>query len=347
MCIRDSDIIAAANIGNLSYLSPLGGFGSPYTTIGIKVQNSAIPTGLWSLPATMTVNVTHVNHAPTSSGGSVVMGKNTVKTFAAADFHFSDVDAGNTLQAIKVTSLPTNGTLTLSASPVTLDQVVAVADITAGNLIYTPSTDYTGSDPFNFQVRDADLFSADATMAISVTSDIIVHNGSFETPGGASISTHWHSIGSPWINASGNGNPFYMTINTIVGWSFSSVPDGTYCAQMATYYTSYTQDLLTTVNAGDTLSVTFSGGRPIGGTGGQFTASFLVGATEYTSSVIDTTLLAQDSWHSYTFTSRISNTGNLSLIFRPVSGSGSQWLDKVSNISLTPAPPRGTVIILW
>ena len=95
--------VAAADIGNLTYLSPLGGFGSPYTTMGIKVQNA---NTLWSSDALMTVNVTDVNQAPTSTGGSVILRKNTVKTFAAAEFPFSDIDAGSTLQAIKVTSLP-------------------------------------------------------------------------------------------------------------------------------------------------------------------------------------------------------------------------------------------------
>ena len=337
--VSNNDIIAAANIGNLSYLSPLGGFGSPYTTIGIKVQNSALPTGLWSLPATMTVNVTDVNHPPTSSGGSVVMGKNTVKTFAAADFPFSDIDAGNTLQAIKVTSLPnpTNGTLNLSGTPITLDQVVAVADITAGNLTYTPVTDYTGSDPFNFQVRDAALFSADATMAISVTSDIIVQNGSFETRALPNNASYWWALGSPWVGGISPQGYEVLKVNEFN--TFTAAADGLYAANLESWLVSVTQDLSTTVNAGDTLSMTFSGGRAKtgqgggGSNGGKFTATFMVGTTEYTSIEFDTTLQLNDTWQSYTFTTPITNTGNLSIIFRPVSGR--PWLDKVSNVSVT------------
>ncbi|MEI7957297.1 MAG: cadherin-like domain-containing protein, partial [Verrucomicrobiota bacterium] len=168
--------VADINSNNLTYQSPLGEFGSPYTTIGIKVQNSATPTGLWSLPATMTVNVAHVNHAPTSTGGAVTMSVRaaTSMTFAASNFQFSDVDAGNTLQAIKVKSTPLNGTLSVA-----VDTEIPVADI--GTLTYTPTAGYTGPDSFDFQVSDGALFSANATMAISVTTDILVQDGSFET----------------------------------------------------------------------------------------------------------------------------------------------------------------------
>jgi len=321
--------VSAANIGNLTYQSPSGGVGSPYTTMGIKVQNA---NTLWSFGALMTVNVTHVNQPPTSTGGSVILRKNAVKTFAAADFQFSDIDGGDTLGAIKVTSLPTHGTLTLSASAVTLNQVVAVADITAGNLIYTPSTDYTGSDSFNFQVRDATLFSADATMAISVTTDIIVQNGSFETHGGDNAATYWWSIGSPWTSPV-SGPYQELDFRGFDQYAFDSGADGFYGANMDPSYVSYDQDLSTTVDAGETLSVTFSGGRPKSSSGGSFTVTFVVGATEYTSPVIDTTLQDANTWQSYTYTIPITNTGNLSLSFRGVTSGG--WLDKVSNISVT------------
>jgi|GEM_PF-2387997 len=325
--------VAVANITNLTYQSALYGYGTPYTTIEIKVQNT---NNLWSLPAVMTVNVTHVNHAPTSSDSSVLMRINTVKTFAATDFQFSDVDTGDTLQAIKVTSLSTNGTLKLGVSPISVDDVIPVASI--GTLTYTPNPGYTGPDSFKFQVRDATLFSADATMAITVTTDILVQNGSFETHGGANGATYWWSIGSPWTSPYVGDYPMYQELDLrgFDQYAFSSAADGFYAANMDTGYISYTQDLLTTVTNGDTLSVTFYGGKPkpAGGTGGVFTATFVVDTTEYTSTNIDTTLQAPDTWQSYTFTTVITNTGNLSLAFRAVTNGA--WLDNVSNVSVTP-----------
>lgn len=327
--------VSAANIGNLTYQSPSGGGGSPYTTMGIKVQNA---NTLWSFGALMTVNVTHVNQPPTSTGGSVILRKNAVKTFAAADFEFSDIDGGDTLGGIKVTSLPTHGTLTLSASAVTLNQVVAVADITAGNLIYTPSTDYTGSDPFNFQVRDATLFSADATMAISVTTDIIVQNGSFETHGGDNAASYWWSLGSPWVGGQwvdGHATDPYEELQVNQFDTFTAAADGLYAANLDFYHAPFTQDLSTTVQAGDTLSMTFFGGRDKSTGGGKFTATFKVGTTEYTSNVFDTGLQANDTWQSYTLTKTITNTGNLSIIFSNVNDGDKPWLDNISNISVT------------
>jgi hypothetical protein len=79
--------------------------------------------------------------------------------------------------------------------------------------------------------------------------------------------------------------------------------------------------------------MTFSGGRARGQAGGKFTVTFKVGTTEYTSSEIDTTLQLNDTWQSYTFATPISNTGNLSIIFRPVSGR--PWLDNISNVSVS------------
>ena len=65
----------------------------------------------------------------------------------------------------------------------------------------------------------------------------------------------------------------------------------------------------------------------------------------YTSSEFDTALLANDTWQSYTFTTPITNTGNLSLVFRPVSGR--PWLDKVSNISVTTGSGPGSSYAAW
>ena len=316
--------VAVADIGTLSYLSPLGGFGSSYTTMGIKVQNA---NTLLSADALMTVNVTDVNQAPTSTGGSVILRKNTFKTFAASDFPFSDIDAGSTLQAIKVTSLPnpTNGTLTLSASAVTLNQVVDVADITAGNLIYTPVSNYTGSDPFNFQVRDAALFSADATMAITVTPDIIVQNRSFETIGG--------SLGGPWATAAAVWNPSLVYAQTNDNDRFATRTDaGIWYANLTDPGNTFYQNLGVSVNSGDTLAVTFYAGRENGRVGGVMAATFLVDGTPYTET-FDTTGLTPGTWQSYTLTKTIANSGALTLRFSNVSDR--PWLDNISNISVT------------
>ena len=70
------------------------------------------------------------------------------------------------------------------------------------DLTYTPAAGYTGADAFRYQVRDAEFFSADATMALTVTSDIFVLNGSFETPNPPTTSPGgaWGNLDCAWKN---------------------------------------------------------------------------------------------------------------------------------------------------
>jgi hypothetical protein len=98
-----------------------------------------------------------------------------------------------------------------------------------------------------------------------------------------------------------------------------------------------TQDLKTSVSAGDTLSVTFYVCRDSRG-GGVLQVSFLNGTTPY-SQTFDTTSQTANTWKSYTCTQTIPTgaaSGNLSLRFSNVSGRAG-WLDLISDVTLTPA----------
>jgi len=326
----------------------LYGNGVPYSAIGIKVKNA---NNLWSNYASMTVNVTHVNHAPTSTGGSLVMKKSSVKTFAAADFAFLDVDAGDTLGAIMVTSLPAQGTLMLGGTTITSVPSAAIAVANLGSLTYTPASSYTGADSFTYQVRDALLFSADATLAITVSPDIFVLNGSFETPNPPTISPGgpWGNLDSGWTN-----NMAYYARRYDLGtpsgggiWSLNLSDPGAWIAQ----------DMGTSVNAGSTLSLTFSTLReniyksPNGGQG-KLDVSLLVGSQTYTQR-FDLSGDTKDTWITKTFSQQIANTGNLTIKFAHVDIAsvgdrittwntnngpgdiGRVQIDAVSNVSVT------------
>ena len=318
--------VAAANLTNLTYQGALNGYATPYTQIGIKVANA---NSVWSSTAWLTVNVTRLNHAPTSIGGSVILKPNTVKTFAAGDFPFADVDTGDTLGAIKVvTTLPAHGTLSLNGTPITAvpSAVIPVASI--GTLTYTPAIGYLGSDSFKYQVRDAALFSADATMAITVTSDITVQNGSFETPGAVNpADATWAHVAPIW-----NPSPDSANGQSHAGAYFTNAADGTWYASFMNAGFSITQNLQSTVHAGDILSVTFYVGKD-NTTSGIITATLMVGSTPYSQN-LDTTSQAVGTWAPCTLTVTPANAGNLSLQFSSVSGR--TWLDKISNISVTP-----------
>jgi hypothetical protein len=49
------------------------------------------------------------------------------------------------MSAVRIDTLPTAGTLTLSGAAVTAGQVITAADLTAGNLVFTPVTDANGA----------------------------------------------------------------------------------------------------------------------------------------------------------------------------------------------------------
>src|SRR6185436_7644485 len=95
-------------------------------------------------------------------------------TFAAADFGFSDVDAGDTLSAVRidVQSLPAGATLKLSGVSVTDGQVIPAASIP--NLVFSPALNANGAGyaSFTFSVRDTGGPAFDAvpnTITFNVT----------------------------------------------------------------------------------------------------------------------------------------------------------------------------------
>ncbi|MCF6207655.1 MAG: Ig-like domain-containing protein, partial [Sulfurovum sp.] len=74
---------------------------------------------------------------------------NGVYVLNLSDFGFSDVDIADSLQAIKITSLPAAGALYLNGVAVTQDQEIAAVDIENGLLTYEPADrDDSGSDEY-------------------------------------------------------------------------------------------------------------------------------------------------------------------------------------------------------
>src|SRR5205085_124450 len=86
----------------------------------------------------------------------------------------------NALSAVKITTIPGAGSLTLSGVAVTAGQTVSVANITGGNLKFAPAANANGAAyaSFTFQVQDdggtanggVDLDQSPNTLTINVTS---------------------------------------------------------------------------------------------------------------------------------------------------------------------------------
>jgi hypothetical protein len=128
----------------------------------------------------LTVNVTAVNDAPQGADNTVTTLEDTAYTFSAADFGFSDANdsPANNLLAVKLTTLPSAGALTHNGLAVSLGQSVAVADINAGRLVFTPAANANGGGyaSFTFQVQDdggtangVDLDPTPNTLTVNVT----------------------------------------------------------------------------------------------------------------------------------------------------------------------------------
>ncbi|MBI9019264.1 MAG: tandem-95 repeat protein [Phycisphaerae bacterium] len=119
------------------------------------------------------------NTLPFSSNKTISMDANTVHTFAAGNFTFTDID-GDAFDAIKITGLETAGELKLSGGAVPLDQEVLIANI--ANLTFTPVADQNGAGyaTFKFRVSDGtDLSFSEYTMTINVdmvNTDPVINN---------------------------------------------------------------------------------------------------------------------------------------------------------------------------
>ena len=104
-----------------------------------------------SAAVTKDITVASVNDAPAGTDNTVNTTEGTPYTFTAADFGFTDID-GNALFAVRITTLPAAGTLTINGTPVNAGDFIQAADIIAGFLVYTPPAGAGSS--FTFQVQD-------------------------------------------------------------------------------------------------------------------------------------------------------------------------------------------------
>ena len=100
--------------------------------------------------------VTAVNDAPSGADNTLTTNEDTPWVFAATDFGFSDAKdtPANAFSAVRISSLATAGSLTLSGTAVTVGQSISVADIIAGRLVFTPVANTNGTASFTFRVQD-------------------------------------------------------------------------------------------------------------------------------------------------------------------------------------------------
>ena len=178
--------VANINSGNLKFAAAAGVNGAGYTSFTFQVQdNGGTANGGVNLDAsanTLTVDVTSINDAPAGTDNTVTTLEDTQYTFAAVDFGFTDPNdsPADALAAVRITTLPGAGGLTLSGVAVTAGQSISVANINAGNLKFAPAANANGAGytSFTFQVQDdggtagggVNLDASANTLSVDVTS---------------------------------------------------------------------------------------------------------------------------------------------------------------------------------
>ncbi|MEI7817396.1 MAG: cadherin-like domain-containing protein, partial [Desulfuromonadales bacterium] len=134
------------------------------------------------------VIVSSVADAPQGANATLTTVEDTPITLTPDNFGFSDPNdtTPNTLSAVKITTLPGLGTLTLSGGATTVEghstiavgDYVSAANIAAGNLIYTPAQNGkgTGYANFTFQVKDDGSITVDGGVVLDPTPNTLTFN---------------------------------------------------------------------------------------------------------------------------------------------------------------------------
>ena len=154
--------VSAAHIaGGLVTFTPAPNASGPASFTFQVQDNGGTANGgvdLDQSPNTITLNVFPVNDAPAGTNKIVTAVEDTPYTFATSDFGFTDPNdtPANALKAVKITTLPANGSLTDNGVAVTAGQFVSATDIAGGLLVFTPAANANGAGygNFTFQVQD-------------------------------------------------------------------------------------------------------------------------------------------------------------------------------------------------
>ncbi|MBN8490197.1 MAG: hypothetical protein J0M00_02030, partial [Burkholderiales bacterium] len=136
--------------------------GPNYASFSFQVQDSGSTDNGGSIldptPNTLSFNITPVNDAPSGSNGSITALEDTPYTFTSADFGFADGkdNPANSLQAVRLTTLPLAGTMRLNGAAVAAGQSISAANINAGLLTFIAAANANGTDyaSLTFQVQD-------------------------------------------------------------------------------------------------------------------------------------------------------------------------------------------------
>ncbi|WP_421682630.1 retention module-containing protein [Stutzerimonas urumqiensis] len=173
-----------------------------------------VSDGTVTVPNTASLSVNAINDAPNGADKVIGLNEDGSYTFSAADFSFSDVDNADALQAVRIDTLPTAGTLTLNGAAVAAGQVVEAGDL--AGLTFQPAHDGSGNAyaGLTFSV-------ADPTGQFSATPNTVT----FDVAAVADTPTVSVDVGTPSLvstsitsaNAASSGQGFSVTAYALDG----------------------------------------------------------------------------------------------------------------------------------
>jgi ELWxxDGT repeat protein len=165
----------------------------------------------------LTVSVTPVSDAPIGTNSTVTLLEDSVHTFVASDFGFADPhdNPQDTFSAVKITTLPTSGSLFSGGAAVKAADFVPAANISS--LTFSPAANGNGAAyaSFTFQVQDngltanggLDLDLTPKTMTLSVTPVNDAPTGHDATISGNEDQSHTFSVADFGFSDATDGLP--------------------------------------------------------------------------------------------------------------------------------------------
>ena len=229
--ILATDIAAS----RLVFTPAAGQSGSPYASFTFQVKDSGLTAnGGADLDPTanlFTVNVTARHTEPQGTSKTIsTVNEDQAYTITVADFGFSDPGDNDNFLNVRITSLPSAGTLTLSGQPVAAGQIIPVRAITANQLLFRGNNNASGTGyaSFAFQVQDdggtanggADLDSSPNVLTFDVRSVNDAPTGTGQSITVVDAATRTFSLADfPLTDA--NDTP----ANILAGVKFTSLPN--------------------------------------------------------------------------------------------------------------------------
>ncbi|PKH57741.1 VCBS domain-containing protein [Shewanella sp. Bg11-22] len=157
-------------------------------------------------PYDLHIKVIGTNDTPTVTVITLPHGTEDVSyQMQASQLGFTDVDSGDTLHSVAITSAPdasTQGSFYLDGKAVTAGQTIAAGDIS--KMQFVPVKDFNGDVDFKYTVNDghADSVEASNTIHIEPVADLAIISG--DTSGQATEDSH--IVNSAFLQASGQLN---------------------------------------------------------------------------------------------------------------------------------------------